>query len=86
MSSEEKIKELTERIEVLEKKEHRREVKKTIGLVWGLIKLGAFIAVIIIGYNYIKPYKEKIDKVNEKVESVESYINDKFGGLSKYFK
>ena len=86
MSSEEKIKELTERIEVLEKKEHRREVKKTIGLVWGLIKLGAFIAVIIIGYNYIKPYKEKIDKVNEKVDSVESYINDKFGGLSKYFK
>ena len=86
MSSEEKIKELTERIEVLEKKEHRREVKKTIGLVWGLIKLGAFIAVIIIGYNYIKPYKEKIDKVNEKVDSVESYINDKFGGLSKHFK
>ena len=86
MSSEEKIKELTERIEVLEKKEHRREVKKTIGLVWGLIKLGAFIAVIIIGYNYIKPYKEKIDKVNEKVDSVENYINDKFGGLSKYFK
>ena len=86
MSSEEKIRDLTERVEALEKAENRRKMKKTIGLVWGLIKLGAFIALIIICYNYIKPYKEKIDQASEKVESVENFINDKFGGLSKYFK
>lgn len=85
MSSEEKIKELTERIEVLEKAEHKRQVKKTIGLIWGLTKLGIFIALIFIAWGYIKPYKEKIDMVSEKVDSVEKFITDKFSGFKSYF-
>ena len=85
MSSEEKIKELTERIEVLEKAEHKRTVKKNIRLAWGLIKLGVFVALIFMAWSYIKPYKEKIDMVSEKVDKVESYINDKLGGLRNYF-
>ena len=85
MSSEEKIKALEERIEVLEKAEHKRTVKKTIGIIWGLIKLGVFIALIFIAWSYIKPYKEKIDMVSEKVENVEKYINDKFSGFKNYF-
>ncbi len=86
MSSEERIKELTERIEVLEKAEHKRKVKRKIQIAWGLIKLTVFIALIVMAYNYIKPYKEKIDSASEKVDKVEKYINDKIGGLNKYFK
>lgn len=86
MSSEEKIRELTERIEVLEKAEHKRMVKRNIGLAWGLIKLGVFVVLIFMAWNFIKPYKEKVDMVSEKVDKVESYINDKLGGLKNYFK
>ncbi len=86
MSSEEKIKALEERIEVLEKAEHRRTVKRNIGIAWSLIKLGVFITLILIAWSYIKPYKEKIDMVSEKVENVEKVINDKLGGLKSYFK
>ncbi len=86
MSSEEKIKELTERIEVLEKAEHKRKVKRGIQIAWGLIKLTVFIVLIVMVYNYVKPYKEKIDNASEKVDKVEKYINDKIGGLNKYFK
>ena len=86
MSSEEKIKALEERIEILEKDEKKRAIKRNISLIWGLIKLGIFIALIFIAWSYIKPYKEKIDTASEKVESVEKYINDKFGGIKSYFK
>ncbi|MBR7042442.1 MAG: hypothetical protein IKI04_02965 [Bacilli bacterium] len=86
MSSEEKIKALEERIVVLEKAEQKRKVKRIIGIVWDLIKLGVFIAILVMAYNFIKPYKEKIDTVSEKVEEVEKFVNDKLGGFSKYFK
>ena len=85
MSSEEKIKELTERIEVLEKAEHKRKIKRRIQVIWGLIKLAIIIVLIVMAYNYLKPYKEKIDDASEKVDKVEKYINDKIGGLNKYF-
>lgn len=86
MSSEEKIKALEERIEVLEKAEHRRTIKRNIGIAWGLIKLGVFITLILIAWSYIKPYKEKIDTASEKIEQVENYFDDTLGGLKSYFK
>lgn len=86
MSSEEKIKALEERIEVLEKAEHRRTIKRNIGIAWSLIKLGAFIVLIFIAWSYIKPYKEKIDTASEKIEQVENYFDDTLGGLKSYFK
>ena len=86
MSSEEKIKELTERIEVLEKAEHKRKVKKGIQIAWSLVKLTVFIVLVVMAYNYFKPYKEKIDAASEKVDKVEKFVNDKLGGLNKYFK
>ena len=86
MSSEEKIKALEERIEVLEKAEHRRTIKRNIGIAWGLIKLGVFIVLIFIAWSYIKPYKEKIDTASEKIEQVENYFDDTLGGLKSYFK
>lgn len=86
MNNEEKIRELTERIEKLEKAENKRIIKKRIEITFKIIKLLVIIVLIIMAYNYIKPYKEKIDNVNEKVDKVENYINDKIGGLNKYFK
>ena len=68
------------------KAEQKRKVKRIIGIVWDLIKLGVFIAILVMAYNFIKPYKEKIDTVSEKVEEVEKFVNDKRGGFSKYFK
>ena len=86
MSSEEKIKELEERIVILEKAEHKRILKRNIGIAWGLTKLGIFIVLIFVAWSYIKPYKEKIDAVNDKVDNVEKFVNDKLGGFKSYFK
>lgn len=85
MNNEDKIRELTERIEKLEKAENKRVIKKRIEIAWGLIKLLIIIVLLIMAYNYIKPYKEKIDNVTEKVDKVENYIDSKLGGLNRYF-
>ena len=86
MSSEEKIKELTEKIEKLEKAENKRVIKKRLEIAWGLTKLLVVIILLFMAWNYIKPYKEKIDLVSEKVDKVETFINDKLGGFKSYFK
>ena len=86
MSSEEKVKELEERIEKLEKAENKRVIKKRIELAWGLIKLIVLIVLVFMAWNYIKPYKEKIDAASEKVDKVEKFVNDKLGGFKNYFK
>ena len=85
MNNEDKIRELTERIEKLEKAENKRIFKKRIEIAWGLIKLLIIIVLLIMAYNYIKPYKEKIDNVTDKVDKVENYIDSKLGGLNRYF-
>ena len=86
MSSEEKVKELEERIEKLEKAENKRVIKKRIELAWGLIKLIVLIVLVFMAWNHIKPYKEKIDAASEKVDKVEKFVNDKLGGFKNYFK
>lgn len=84
MNYEEKIKELNERIEVLEKAEHKRIVKKRIEITFNIIKLIIFILLLIKVYLYIKPYKEKIDNIDAKVDTVEDYVKDKWNNLQKY--
>lgn len=84
MNYEEKIKELNERIEVLEKAEHKRIVKKRIEITFNIIKLIIFILLLIKVYLYIKPYKEKIDNIDAKVDTVENYVKDKWNNLQKY--
>ena len=91
MNYEEKIRELTEKVEKLEKAENKRIVKKRISIITKVIVLVVILILLFIGYNYvnntiIKPYKEKIDYVNEKVDAVQEFIDDKLGGISKYFK
>ena len=91
MNYEEKIRELTQRIEKLEKEENKRILKRRIEIgtkvVIGLIVMALLVAAYIyVNNTIIKPYKEKIDYVNEKVDTVQNFIDEKFGGLSKYFK
>ena len=91
MNYEEKIRELTERVEKLEKAENKRIIKRRIEIgtkiVIGIIILVLLImAYIHINNTIIKPYKEKIDYVDEKVDKVQGFIDDKLGRLSKYFK
>lgn len=91
MSSEERIRALEERVEKLEKAENKRIIKRRIEIgtriVIGIIILVLLImAYIHINNTIIKPYKEKIDYVNDKVDKVQGFIDDKLGGLSKYFK
>ena len=91
MNYDEKIRELTERIEVLEKAEHKRILKRKIEIITKIVITLIILILLFIGYIYvnnkfIKPYKEKIDYVNEKVEDVQGFIDDKLGGLKSYFK
>ena len=91
MNYEEKIRELTDRIEVLEKAENKRIVKRRIETITKVVIALIILILLLIGYIYvnnkfIKPYKEKIDYVNDKIEDVQGFIDDKFGGLKNYFK
>ena len=72
-----KVKELENRLERLEKIENRR---KTLTLIKILIKVIIIIALLIglwIGYNYvnntyIKPYKETMDEIKETYDNIKS--------------
>lgn len=84
MNYEEKIKELTERIEVLEKAEHKRIIKKRVELTYKIIKILIIILLLFMLYSYIKPYKEKIDNIENKVDTVENYVKDKWSNIKNY--
>ena len=80
MNYEGKIEELTKRIEFLEKKERKRIIKARIALFFKLIILGMIIFALYKTYMFIKPYKEKIDAIDEKINTVTETIN----GIKKY--
>ncbi len=91
MDYEEKIRELTERVNKLEKAENKRVLKRKIQIITKVIIYGIVIVFLIIGYIHInnaiiKPYKEKVDYIDDKVDKVEDFIDKKIGGLKKYFK
>lgn len=89
MNYEAQIKELSERIAKLEKAEQKRINKRKREIIFKIIKFILIIIIILTGYiyinnNFIKPYKEKIDYVDQKVDTVEKFINDKWNDLQKY--
>lgn len=72
-----KINELNERIDYLEKREQKRKRKETTRLVFNLLKAVVIIAALVYGYiyvnnNFIKPYKEKVDYIEEKIDKVQN--------------
>ena len=91
MDYEIKIKELTERIEVLERAENKRVLKRKVR-IYSKIGIALIVAIILISsyiyvnQKYIKPYKEKIDYINEKIEIIEDYTNNKFEDFKDLFK
>ena len=91
MDYEIKIKELTERIEVLERAENKRVIKRKVK-IYSKIGIALIVAIILISsyiyvnQKYIKPYKEKIDYINEKIEIIEDYTNNKFEDFKDLFK
>lgn len=82
MNYEKYILELEKRIEVLEKAEQKRIKKRKREIIFKLIKYITIIVLIIltityINNNYIKPYKEKID-------NVENFINEKWNIIQNF--
>lgn len=78
-----KIDELTQKVEFLEKQEKKRITKKKIDTTLKIIKYATIITLILIVYTkfnntFIKPTKEKIDFVEEKISSVDIKV-DKIG-------
>ena len=89
MNYEEKIKELNDRIEKLEKAEAKRVLKKKIKISFEVSKVVIIVIILVSGYFYInnkliKPYKDKIDYVEEKVNYVEKFVKDKWNSIQKY--
>ena len=83
MNYEEQILELKKRIEVLEKAEHKRVIKRKREIIFRITKYVVIIGLIIFGIsylynNYVLPYKEKIDNFEEKVDTVEDFVSDKW--------
>ena len=86
---EEQILELKRRIEVLEKAENKRIQKRKIEIAFDVFKFLLIVILLLVVYiyvygNYIKPYKEKIDYVEEKIENVENFVSDKWDLINKY--
>ncbi len=91
MSNEEKIIELTKRVEELEKAENKRIKKKKIKIAYELTKIAIIVGALLYGYIYInvkviKPYKEKVDAINNKVDETKEYLNEKVDQFKSIFK
>ncbi len=82
-----KIEELTKKVEFLETQEKKRIKKKNFETILKIIKYAVIIVLLIILYTkfnntFIKPTKEKIDFVEEKLSSVDGKV-DKIGDTVK---
>ena len=89
MNYEEQILELKKRIEFLEKAENKRIAKRKRDVVFGIGKIVLLIIVLVGAYFYVyniflKPYKEKVDYINNKIDSVEDFVNDKLNIIDKH--
>lgn len=74
---EDRIEELEERIKTLEKTEKRRKRMRTAGILVRIFIFAFVIVALWYGYNYvntkyIKPYKEKMDTIEEKYDSIKN--------------
>ena len=80
-----KIKELTERIEQLEKIEQKRARKKKIKIAWTITKILIVIILLLkFYYSIYKPYQKKITTLEEKLNTAESFIQEKLDVIRKY--
>ena len=91
MNYEEKIQELTKRIIILEKAEQKRINKRKREIIFQIIKFTLLILILLSGYIYInnkpiKPYQERIDYVDKKINNVENFLDEKWSNIiNKYY-
>ena len=91
MTNEEKIEELTKRIEILEKAENKRIAKRKIKIAYEVTKIIILIAILLTAYLYvnnkiIRPYQEKVDYINDKLNNAQGFVEDKFNDFKNIFK
>lgn len=91
MTNEEKIEELNKRIEILEKAENKRIAKRKIKIAYEITKIIILIAILLTAYLYvnnkiIRPYQEKVDFINEKLDNAQGFVEDKFSDFKNLFK
>ena len=90
MSNEEKIIELTKRIEVLEAAENKRIRKRKIKLAYEITKIVLLLCILLAGYIYlnvkvIKPYKDTVNTFNEKIDTVQKFFNNQTDKVKSWF-
>ena len=90
MSNEEKIIELTKRIEVLEAAENKRIKKRKIKIAYEITKIILLLSILLAGYIYInikviKPYKDATNKINEKINNVQDFFSDQTDKVKNWF-
>ena len=89
MNTEEKLNDLNTRLAKLEKIEHRRKIWSYINLGFKLIFLVILIFVFFKVYDFVKSYKEKLDKVTsieEKLGATEGFLDEQLENINKYLK
>ncbi len=85
MDYENKIKELTNRIEKLEKEENKRIIKRKIKITWTIVKIVTILIIALVTYHYIQNKIIKpINTVEEKINTVETSIQEKWKTIKKY--
>ena len=75
---EKRIEELEDKVRVLEKAEKKRKRMKTASILVKVFIFSFIVVAVWYGYSYattkyIKPYKEKIDVIEEKINSLKNF-------------
>lgn len=81
---------LKQRVAELEHQEAKRKAMARISLIYKIVKVLVIIMLVLYAYNYvntkIKPYKEKIDKIEEKVDIAQDVAKTTKDKISNIFK
>ena len=87
MNYEEEIKKLNERVAKLEKAEKKRQITKWIKLGIDLIVIILLAVMFIKAYNYLKQYKEQLDKLKsleEKITVSGDYLQEQIDSMDHF--
>ena len=87
MKYEEEIKKLNERVAKLEKAEKRRKIARWIKFGVDLVVIIILVVMFIKAYNYLKQYKEQLDKLKsleEKITVSGDYLQEQIDNIDHF--
>ena len=87
MNYEEEIKKLNERVAKLEKAEKRRKIARWIKFGVDLVVIIILVVMFIKAYNYLKQYKEQLDKLKsleEKITVSGDYLQEQIDSMDHF--